>query len=89
MKDFIPSLQLFDPDVAELNRVTVVLETDGSAGGEVRKGLGLQDLLTIEHDIHPIAVERDQKGVPFADVAIGFENRDASCLLYTSPSPRD
>src|SRR5215210_3591750 len=70
-------IQAFHPKLSELHLIAMVLQANRAALRHTGQFSGIDDTLAVEINGHPVAFERNQKGVPLAEPPIGVFDRDA------------
>ncbi len=65
--------EFLDPEVGEINRAIVVLETDGTRGGHFREESVVDDHLAVEGDAEAVSFQRDHGAVPFTLRFVGLD----------------
>src|SRR5678815_1106891 len=66
-------LDLANEDIRELDRVAVMLESDGSALWHVGQASALEHRLTIKIHSELVAFHRDDETIPLPDWLVGFD----------------
>ena len=76
------------PDMGLAKRIIPCLDVEN---GRVVKGVNFVDIRDAGDPVE-IAMRYNEQGadeITFLDITASHEGRDTTCLLYTSPSPRD